>query len=93
MQVFKELMDCVKAAQNGRSDYWAAYQIGTVPTSIYSWRSGRRNPAHIYVFRLANLAKSSPAYWLARFEAERADDDNLSQCWENIAAANCHKKQ
>ncbi len=88
MEPIRELIERAKAASHLPSSYAVAKAVGlegSQISTIYDWKSGRRNPTQEQVVMLAELAGEPVGKWLALIEAERATSDKLSQAWREVA--------
>lgn len=88
METVDDLLDAVKQKHGIKSDYKLAAFTGKTVNTIANYRHGRSRPDDATLFQLAQLAEVKPdeMYILAaRFQADRAANDDMRGLWLGIA--------
>ncbi len=83
MSVSIELLDRLKSAQGGVSDYRAAQLLGVKQPTMSQYRNGRCPLSPEKVIIACQLAGLDPLEWLMRLQLERARCDSEKALWND----------
>lgn len=83
-KVFNDLLEKVRAAENGASDYRLAQVLDISTQNISAYRSGSRKPDAYACARVAMAAGEDPLEVIAAIEAELGKDEKRRQFWKSF---------
>lgn len=80
-----ELLERLKAANDGASDYRAAKILDIKPATISKWRHRGSQMDDPIALRIAGMLGLSPLQVLAKIHAEKAKDEELKKFWASVS--------
>ncbi|HZT04327.1 MAG TPA: hypothetical protein VFA39_18920 [Steroidobacteraceae bacterium] len=80
-----EFLDALKAQKGLTSDYQLWKALGWKQATMSSYRCGRTAMSGAHAIRIADELTLPRAYVLACMEAERENDDQVADVWQELA--------
>lgn len=85
METTNDLLERLRASNDGCSDYRLAKLMGTTQAHIIRWTKHGKTMDDSYAIKIAELLDIDPAYVLICMHAERSASVEATKVWERIA--------
>lgn len=85
MATCADLLNAVKANNDGCSDYFIAKKLGIRSGQICDYRHERRFPTKPHLIELCEMGDQDPAYWLFSLEARKAKTARIAAKMQRVA--------
>lgn len=80
-----ELLDAMREALGGVSDYRVAIELGVTRATVSSWRNGKTHISEELTRKVAEILKLPPGYVLCAAAVERAKSSEVAESYRGLA--------